>query len=173
VVPGQGSFQYLTTETTIQFMDPGSGKPLLALALDNPTRLMGGRGAIAIPSRGDFPAAYRSGRWARAASFHQHLVRVLNGKFPSGFLMDGESPNAFVTSYRELEGVAKPLYARLAVMVEPPAGQPAKPAEFRVRFAAQERRSHSDWRAMDSGEVQKAAQAFVNSLIGELEGAGK
>jgi hypothetical protein len=168
-VASEGSLQYLTIGTSIEFLDPATGKSLLLLPLTNPVRLMAGRDPIAIPRRGEFPPQYRTGRWSSLAPFPSRLMQLLNSRFPSGFLMDGESPNAIITSYRELNGIAEPLYGRLAVMVEPPAGQAAGSA-FRVRFVVQERRSHTAWRAMQSSEVQRAAQDFVTSLVAELEG---
>ena len=170
VIPGRGYFQYLTSETTIQFKNPVTNKSILTVSLDNPTRLMAGRNTIAIPARADFPAVYRIGRWPRTESFQQHVAKVLNGKFPSGFLVDGQTPIAFITSYRELEGIAAPLFARFAVMIEPVAPQVSTSAEFRVRIAAQERRSHTEWRAIDNMDAQKALLVFVNSLIRDLEG---
>ena len=169
-VPARGTFNYLTQDTTLQFLDSRTGKLILDVPLKNPRQMMGDY-SVTLPAQTEFPPAFRSGRWTRTDSFQVHLTDTLNARFPSGFLvLRVEGSNAVITTYRDLESVSEPLFGRLAVMVESPAS-PSADLTFRVHVLTQERRSRTNWQELSTQEVQRAAEKYVSSLVKEIEGS--
>jgi hypothetical protein len=172
IVSATGSHQYLTDTSRIEFRDPNTKEVVLTVPLEKPLRVMG-RDELSMPLESQFPKFSRVARWNQPGPFAERLATVLNRYFPSGFLVsESNRVNTVLTSYRSLEGVPEPEHGRVAVIVEQDPDQAPAGLQFRIRFTAQERRSHTDWRGISSETVKRSAEEFVGRLLEELQKGG-
>lgn len=168
IVAAVGEMSYITSDPRIEFLDPLTNESLASATVTDPVRLMGGA-PFDLPDLRSFSDTYTTGRWVGEAPFLGHALQVLNVSFRYGYRIIQEGTEHYLaTTFTEVPGVPKPLTAEVALLIEFSALSDPHDTEFRVRYSARERRSHSDWRTQLTADsrtfVAKVLQEFVVRL---------
>jgi hypothetical protein len=128
-----------------------------------------GRPAIA-PDETQFPRETRRGHWHGQGPFAERAFRVLDQNFRSGYRsFQREDSLFYITTYAELPEATDGIRTEVSVLISYPVKSNSRDVAFTVAFAAQERRSHTDWRDVNSGSSRKSAESFVDGLLNELQ----
>jgi hypothetical protein len=166
-VSPHGHLAYMMSSKTIRFFDRYKGKTIHRLRIKNPTRY---RSAFPIPQESDFPQVYRQGQWVGKKPFADVALSVLDDYFPNGYRAYNRTDRQhFLTMYSTIPPVSSRVKAQVAVLISSPVGADPYNLTFRLRFNAQERRSHSEWRDELSEDTQSKVQKFVDDIFTALQ----
>ena len=168
-VPSRGSFSYFYAGDSIEFLDGPQGRVLRAVAIQHPITLMGDR-APNIPDEAQFPAESRSGRWQGPEPFAGKALKVLDQAFRYGYrVYEKEQRVFYLTTYTDVPVAVENTRVEVSVLISLASKAESPDTPFALRFKAQERRSHTDWRDSLSDPSRLSVEAFVDRLLATLQ----
>jgi hypothetical protein len=169
-VPGRGSFDYFTPESSLEFRESIEGPVLLTIPL-LPTEVAMGAEHLDFPRPRDF-GDFLTGTWKKSeALFKPHMVSVIDKYFIEGKLaMQVDSIDYVITSYRTLPTTDPNLLAYVVVSISRPYDTSRLGFDFHLSYLAREKRKLSDTPSDKLSKKSKdAVDLFIGTLMTELK----
>jgi len=169
-VPAEGSFKYITEESSLVFSEPSSGKTLESVKLKETVAVAAKPPLNKVPADEDFDKAIRVFRWTSGQSF-QVRAGVVLGKYVSYEPREVGGIIQFVTTFAPIEATIadQRVPGRVAMLFAFPYDKGSSGFSIHVRTVTQEGRPKSDdYRNTGDQAILKSANAFVDKIVSDL-----
>jgi hypothetical protein len=174
VVPATGTFRYISGDTNLEFSDVDTGKIIMTQPLLETAIVSAKAPLTEVPNIESFPIAYKAFTWRSQKSL-QSIANAVLGNYFRYLPNERDHIVFFETTYAPVPspGLSSNVLAQVALLLSFPYDSDGEKYSFRVQSILREGRSHSDdFRATDNPQITKAADAFVDGLMAEMQRAG-
>jgi hypothetical protein len=172
MVPGTGSFRYLTTDTNVEFRDAPGGAILASVPLQETVVVAAKPPLLLTPQNGEFPDSAQTFMWDSSNPLQERAEAVLNKYFHYAPSTDCREMAYLRTTFTplELKNVGPGVRAQLALLISYPCTPSSGKFPFQIKSLVMEGRSHSDdFRITSDPAIVRSADGFVESLIAEMK----
>jgi hypothetical protein len=173
IVPGKGSFQYISGERELQFRDAASGEILQTVPFEETIVAAGDEtSASDIPREREFPPEFRSFPWTATGSFQERANAIFNEYFRY-WPREYDKKTYLTTTFTPLEWHNPPagVLGQTALLLSFPFESTGRGFYFHVQLIVREGRTHSDkYLPTKNASMVAAANQFVNRLVVEMNG---
>jgi hypothetical protein len=175
IVPGKGSFQYISGERELQFRDAASGEVLQTVPFEE-TIVAAGNGTSAsdIPREWEFPPEFRSFAWTSTSSLQERANVVFNQYFRY-WPREYDKKTYLTTTFTPLQWHNPPVgvLGQTALLLSFPFEFTSHGFSFHVQTIVREGRTHSDkYLPTKNASMVVAANRFVDRLFVEMSSGG-
>jgi hypothetical protein len=169
-----GSFSYMTSDPTLQFLDAPGGHLLAEVKLQA-TGVPMGTSDTELPDMPSANSSFRSGSWKPATTFPSAVTAIIQKYFLSYSTREVGSEHYYLTTFRTLRLSDPQISGQIALIVSQPYDVSRDQLSYHIQFVLRDRpRMSAKYRTgSDISEVtQTAAMDFLNSFISDVASQG-